>query len=495
MFKFFIRSNHSSLIMITQLWNSYIGSQVAATGVTAPAAEANNVTDGRTRTKSTSNSTVLHENSSSNNNSPDISHNISASISPVKTSRDNSMHETSSYDQTSSINLKHRIEVVNLDDTECQKSAIKYLLHKVQHNESLMVAVAKEYKNLNEEVCRLYNLNENLVAENSTLVRDLEDLKKTLVKGKETIHNAVESEVSLLKESIDERKNEIKVLESQLSDVFGVLNDEIGIMKSSCRECKDDISEALLSDLKEIKSWFDEQLENLEIPVNVKNVDVSLELKLDQLRDQIIKVEDEIHGLQIDVGESLHRSSQNHIRAENIYVEHSDEIEQIVKKMVHIETEIHKTNQYNRRPNLIIDGIPDRVPQEELEGICLDLIQKLGIRDVTCFEVEGCHRLRKREGDRFAPTIIRFTNRKIPELCKRFRWKLKKVRYNNWFLSFREDLNEANMAIYEQCERLREDNRIERVYTHNGFTKVVLKEGDRPKKLSHMKDLHDLLNR
>ena len=240
------------------------------------------------------------------------------------------MSDSSSYDQTSSINLnlKHRIEVVNLDDPDCQKTAINYLLHKVQHNESLMVAVAKEYKNLNDEVRRLYELNDNLAAENVTLkevlqiqedklrrsatTKDLEEVRNTLVDGKKMICE-VENEISLMRESheelIENCKQEISVLENQLSGVFGVLNDEMDIMKSSCKDCKDEISDALISDLKDIKSWFDEQFENLEASGGVV-VDESYERKLDQFKHQIAKIENDIHALQLDVGKSQYKSRQ-----------------------------------------------------------------------------------------------------------------------------------------------------------------------------------------
>ena len=128
------------------------------------------------------------------------------------------------------------------------------------------------------------------------------------------------------------------------------------------------------------------------------------------------------------------------------------------------------------------------------------LLERAAICDVTSsliveiVDVEGCHRLRKRPGDRNSPTIIRFTNRKISELCKRNKWKLKKLRYNNWWLSFREDLNDANNEIYSKCEELRSNGLLAKVYTHNGVTKVVKNEGDWAKKIPHMRDLYELMN-
>ena len=458
-----------------------------------------NITNGRC--KSTSNSTILHDTFS--NNSPDISENISTSLSPVKTSRENSMSDVNSDDQSSYIDLKHRVEYVDLEAPESQKFAIKYLLNKVQHNESLVIAVAKEYKTLTEDLNKLHHLNDNLAAENVTLKDvietqkvNIEKLTSTLAEETKSFHNELDAEAKHTKE------NFFKINEL-LSEEIAMLKDEIFTVKTTCNEDKDGISNALITDLSEIKTWLEEEVKDIRScklekveTVAEKGTDLGTIREINATKQTMLNsikmFQEQIQIMREEVKESLHRSSCNQIRIENINIEHSDEVEQLVTKMVELEIEIQKTNQYGRRPNLVIDGIPDRVPQHHLEGICLEIIQKLGINNVTRLEVEGCHRLRKREGDRNSPTIIRFTNRKISELCKRNKWKLKKLRYNNWFLTFREDLNEANSEIYSKCEQLKSIGRLARVYTHNGFTKVVKNEGEWPKKIFHMKELFDL---
>ena len=172
--------------------------------------------------------------------------------------------------------------------------------------------------------------------------------------------------------------------------------------------------------------------------------------------------------------------------------ENAKERERMQTNIEQLERDITITNQYNRRENLIIDGIPDKVPQYKLEEICLDIIRKVGFTSVGFYEVVGCHRLRKKKDDVFAPTIIRFINRKIPEFCKKNRWRLQNLRYNNWNLVFREDLCPANEAILTECEKLKNAGQIFKVFTHNGFVKVVRKNRDRPIKLSHIKDIQQL---
>ena len=67
-------------------------------------------------------------------------------------------------------------------------------------------------------------------------------------------------------------------------------------------------------------------------------------------------------------------------------------------ELIRLEKEITITNQYNRRQNLIIDGIPDDVPQHLLEQVCLDIVHEIGFLPVGSYEVVGCHRLKKKVG-------------------------------------------------------------------------------------------------
>ena len=159
------------------------------------------------------------------------------------------------------------------------------------------------------------------------------------------------------------------------------------------------------------------------------------------------------------------------------------------QKVYDVEKELYKTNQYNRRQNLVIDGIPDKIPQRDLERLSVDIINKLGF-PVQFRDVVGCHRLKKPTDDpnKPTPTIIRFTNRKVTEYCMRNNRFLGRIRVP-WKLSFREDLCDANDDIWNQCLSLKEDGVINHFLVRNGFVKVVEKRGDFPRKINHPDDL------
>ena len=72
---------------------------------------------------------------------------------------------------------------------------------------------------------------------------------------------------------------------------------------------------------------------------------------------------------------------------------------------------IEELDQYIRRENIELHNIPDSYDQQVLERFVINLGESIGVH-FSSYEIAACHRLRKREGDKTAPVIVRFTNRK-----------------------------------------------------------------------------------
>ena len=64
------------------------------------------------------------------------------------------------------------------------------------------------------------------------------------------------------------------------------------------------------------------------------------------------------------------------------------------KKVISIESRHNILEQYGRRNNLEITGIPDSVPQRELENKVVDILNAIGV-NVSNHDFEDCHRIRK----------------------------------------------------------------------------------------------------
>ena len=65
------------------------------------------------------------------------------------------------------------------------------------------------------------------------------------------------------------------------------------------------------------------------------------------------------------------------------------------KRVYDLECEFYKNQQYNRRNNIEISGIPDTVQDNELEDKVIEILEKIDVKVVNR-DVEACHRLQKK---------------------------------------------------------------------------------------------------
>ena len=79
-----------------------------------------------------------------------------------------------------------------------------------------------------------------------------------------------------------------------------------------------------------------------------------------------------------------------------------------------IESSHDALEQYGRRNNLVISGIPDSVQDSELESTVTSILSDIDV-NVESREVEECHKIGK-SNNGSKNTIIRFVNRKY---CKK----------------------------------------------------------------------------
>ena len=78
---------------------------------------------------------------------------------------------------------------------------------------------------------------------------------------------------------------------------------------------------------------------------------------------------------------------------------------------------INHNNQYSRRENLIILGIPNSIRQQNLESEVLNILRVFGLKKIASYDIVACHRLKGKNDKYPARSIIRFTNRKLVNYC------------------------------------------------------------------------------
>ena len=76
------------------------------------------------------------------------------------------------------------------------------------------------------------------------------------------------------------------------------------------------------------------------------------------------------------------------------------------------EVELNRLNQYTRRENIEIVGIPDSVKQADLEKSVLSIFTSMSIA-CNSYDIAACHRLSKKKDNQVSKnTIVRFICRK-----------------------------------------------------------------------------------
>ena len=76
-----------------------------------------------------------------------------------------------------------------------------------------------------------------------------------------------------------------------------------------------------------------------------------------------------------------------------------------------LQSSIDDLEQYDRRNNLILSGIPDSVSDDGLEETVTDILSDIDVQ-VTVNDVEACHRFGQSHKNKSKKTIICFVNRK-----------------------------------------------------------------------------------
>ena len=76
-----------------------------------------------------------------------------------------------------------------------------------------------------------------------------------------------------------------------------------------------------------------------------------------------------------------------------------------------IEKAVSKVEQYTRRENIEVCGIPDNIQQKELEGKIIEIVNSIKDTEINTGDIVACHRLQKEKTDKAANVIVRFINR------------------------------------------------------------------------------------
>lgn len=264
--------------------------------------------------------------------------------------------------------------------------------------------------------------------------------------------------------------NEVKIWSAEFNERFTNLEEKF---ESS--------STILRAENSELKSQWTEQIERMKTHLDL----------LEQLSDHSGSHSTETSG-NIDININAINESSPSINGNAS--RHSDDvftdsirtdIDELFDIFHDLDTRVIECEQYPRRENLIISGIPACVSQNELESTVINIIQELGFQ-IGPRDVSACHRLGRGRNGHPARVIVRFVNRKIVDFCLTNKKRLSELRgVLRMNLRFFESLCARNEETLKLCNKLKDNGDINHFFIRNGFVKVVVEEGDSPWRISH----------
>ena len=166
-------------------------------------------------------------------------------------------------------------------------------------------------------------------------------------------------------------------------------------------------------------------------------------------------------------------------------------------------------DQYQRRNNLEISGIPDSFEGEELEKVCINLVNTICCtaqgedfdyeNAIGPGDIEGCHRLNSKNKNSVKNTIIRFVNRKVCDDAMSNKSRLKDAKIEELGSAIKNIYFNENLCTYykdlaARCRRLRKSREIDETWTKNGIVRIKMKNG-RIRSITHQADLDNMFPR
>ena len=161
-------------------------------------------------------------------------------------------------------------------------------------------------------------------------------------------------------------------------------------------------------------------------------------------------------------------------------------------KVLTLESEHNSLEQYGRRNNTEITGLPDNVPNQILEEKVVDILNEISV-DVSPKDIEACHRVGVSKNNS-KKTIVRFINRKHAKKALTSRKNIRKSSSPNCNVFINENLTVKNNEIAFPSRKLKRSGHLTKIYARDGTVHISSPEVHRGKvlKIYHINDLFNL---
>ena len=151
--------------------------------------------------------------------------------------------------------------------------------------------------------------------------------------------------------------------------------------------------------------------------------------------------------------------------------------------------ELAELNQYGRRENIEICGIPENIEVKKLEEHVISVLKSIGVT-VSSFNVVAVHRIGKKTPSRPRNVIVRFVNRKHAFSALKNKKKLNNSKHKKYYII--ENLCPYNKKIFNRLYKLKKENELHSVWSYNGLVYAKIDEHDEPTNIRHLLDIDEL---
>ena len=168
-------------------------------------------------------------------------------------------------------------------------------------------------------------------------------------------------------------------------------------------------------------------------------------------------------------------------------------LDQVDDYIYTLERSVARLDQYGRRENIEISGIPNKVSKQDLEGEVVKILRHIGLDHIVHYSIVGCHRISGR--DRFGNmnTIVRFLHRKDAIEClkrKKNLFQCRDLGYKN--LWFSENLCPSFKSIFDNLESLKKKGTVSKYWSRYGKLHYKLNGSEEIFNVSHLLDIDHL---
>ena len=175
-------------------------------------------------------------------------------------------------------------------------------------------------------------------------------------------------------------------------------------------------------------------------------------------------------------------------------------VKNLENKVMPLEINGNHLEQYGKRNNLEITGIPDDVSDENLEEKVIQVLSEIQV-NVSSSDVEACHRIGKSKNSP-KKALARFINRKHTKKALINRKGLININKSSLSLSssdnifINENLTPMNNKIAFHCRKLKCNGQIDKTYWRDGVIHIAssnIRDG-KVIKILHMSMLLDIFH-